>query len=377
MLRHIFIKSLEIMALVLVAFGGVAGCDRQPVPPYNRLSGQLLLDACEAMAQGRDDEAQTALQRLVDLEPGNSFAVDALRHEERRRHLATANLMLATGDYHQLRLFLARIEKEGGSSPELLSLRSVADGLEALTAVCARRPWETSADVEKALGDLEPYAATLSDSTRFQEFRRQLQTDLAVLRQRETDARIVAFLAVLDEAVFRGDRVSSEQAEAFGRNFPEHAFSKYRQVLPALTTAAAVRKLAESSEALASAGSRTALAVAGVLAWERLAPPVRAELARMMSLDSGSSSLCRRWIVARQTDSVSAYIQLFAELRASRPQLGAPPALVARYVAQGLVSSQELRAWCWQSPCPGVTELFSRLQQIRTKNNPNPTRNQR
>ena len=117
------------MALVLVAFGGVAGCDRQPVPPYNRLSGQLLLDACEAMAQGRDDEAQTALQRLVDLEPGNSFAVDALRHEERRRHLATANLMLATGDYHQLRLFLARIEKEGGSSPELLSLRSVADGL--------------------------------------------------------------------------------------------------------------------------------------------------------------------------------------------------------------------------------------------------------
>ena len=45
-------------------------------------------------------EAEAALQRLVDLEPGNSFAVDALRHEERRRHLAT-NLMLATGDYHQ------------------------------------------------------------------------------------------------------------------------------------------------------------------------------------------------------------------------------------------------------------------------------------
>jgi len=375
--RHIFIKSLEIMALVLVAFGGVVGCDRQPVPPYNRLSGQLLLEACDAMAQGRHDESQAALQRLVDLEPGNSFAVDALRHEERRRHLDTANLMLASGDYHQLRLFLAKIEKEGASSPELLALRSVADGLEALTAVCARRPWETSADVEKALADLEPHVASLSDSSRFQEFRRQLQADLAVLRQRETLARLVAALTVLDEVAFVGAGAAFEQAEAFRRNFPEHVFSKYRQELPALTTAAALRKLAGGGDGLAAAASGTALAVAGVMVWERLAPPVRTELAKMMSRESESPSLCRRWIAARQADTASGYEELFAGLRAVRPQLGAPSALVARYVSQGLVSSQEQLAWCWQSPCPGVTELFSRLQQIRTKNNLNSTRNKR
>jgi len=375
--RHIFIKSFEILTLALVGVVVLAGCDQQPVPPYNRLNGQLLLEACGAMAQGRHDEAQAVLQRLVDLEPGNSFAVDALRHEERRRHLEAANLMLATGDYHQLRLFLAKIEKEGASSPELLTLRSVADGLEALSAVCARRPWETSADVEKALEDLEPHGAALSDSSRFQEFRRQLQADLAVLRERELQAKIAAALTALDEAAFVEDRAVFEQAEAFCRNFPQAMFSKCWQELPTLTTAAALRKLAGSSAGMAVAESRTALAVAGVMAWERLAPPVQAELAKIMSQESESPSLCRRWIVARQTDNMADYEELLVWLRAKRPQLGPPPTLVARYVSKDLVSSQEQLAWCWQSPCPGVTELFSRLQQIRTKNNPNSTRNKR
>ena len=108
--------------------------------------------------------------------------------------------------------------------------------------------------------------------------------------------------------------------------------------------------------------------------WERLAPPVQAELAKMMSRESKSLPLCRRWIVVRQMDTKAGYEDLLVRLRAERPQLGLPSALVARYVSKGLVSSQEQLAWCWQSPCPGVTELFSRLQQIRTKNNPNSTR---
>ncbi|MGI6356053.1 MAG: hypothetical protein GX937_10530 [Lentisphaerae bacterium] len=374
MSRHIFIKSFEILTLALVGLAVLVGCEQQPVPPYNRLNGQLLLEACGAMAQGRHDEAEAALQRLVDLEPGNSFAVDALRHEERRRHLEATNLMLATGDYHQLRLFLARIEKEGASSPELLTLRSVADGLEALTAVCARRPWETSGDVEKALDDLEPHVAALADSSRFQEFHRQLQSDLAVLRERELQAKIDAALTALDEAAFVGVDTVFAQAEAFRRNFPQHMFSKCWQELPTLTTAAALRKLVGSGAGMATADSRTALAVAGVMVWERLAPPVQAELAKMMSRESKSLPLCRRWIVVRQMDTKAGYEDLLVRLRAERPQLGLPSALVARYVSKGLVSSQEQLAWCWQSPCPGVTELFSRLQQIRTKNNPNSTR---
>ena len=373
--RHIFIKSLEIMALVLIALSSVVGCDRQPVPPYNNLGGRLLLEACQAMAEGRDDEALAALRQLVDLEPGNSFAVDALRHEERRRHLNTANMILASGDYHQLRLFLAGVEKDGDSSPELLSLRDVADGLEALAAVCARRPWESSADLEKALERLTPHADALADSSRFQNFYRQLQADLAVLRQRERDANIVAALMVLDEAVFAGDAHAAELSSAFVRNFPEHVFSKYRRQLPGLASADAVRRLRAGSGPSVMAGEALALSVAGVLVWEKLAPAVRAELARGQGQETSPGAWCRRWILARQQDTASEYEKLFAVLRSERPQVGLPPALVGRYVSRGLVTGQQLRAWCWLSPCPGLTELLSRLQQIRTQNIPNSTRN--
>ena len=181
------------------------GCDKGKAPDFDGAESSLVLNACEAIAQGKDQEAMNVLNELRQYPSSASFVEEAQLATQRHHNSRQINYMLQAGDLKKLKQFLIEAEKQGILSSDMLMNSDVPDALQELMLFCAKMPWEHSTSLQNALSQLAPYVETLSNTEAFRAFYSEQLKLLKKMQNEELQAKINSCLNALDKAAATGD----------------------------------------------------------------------------------------------------------------------------------------------------------------------------
>ncbi len=327
-------KVIAILLLCLL----FAGCDRGSAPAYDSRRSEAILDACEAIAENDDSDAEKALSRLNDFSGADDFATSANLALQRKMNFAKAEKYLQQSDYQGLREFIASCRASGSAGTELDGFDSIPDALEALSVFKSRMPWEESKVLKDALEDLEPHREVLSKSKAFVEFYdAQLET-LKCLKASEAASAAAAFIETLERAVVAGDSQRFiETATEFRRLQPNHPFF------------ALERQLLAGTMPVVPQGGIRAFAVAAAANYGKLNGSLRGQCAARCAAD-GDSGICGELINTLKSESLDKYESFLCKARDEGYSISA--SIVGGYMRRlGVKGVQE------SSPCTGIFEI--------------------
>ena len=338
-IQFAFIKSdiMKLLAILLLCLT-FAGCERGSAPAYDSRRGEAILDACEAIAQNDDSNAEKAIARLNDYSGADDFAASTAIALQRKMNFAKAEEYLQQSDFKGLREFIAACRASGSAGTELDGFDSIPDALEALSVFKSRMPWEESKVLKDALEDLEPHRELLSKSKAFVAFYAMQLETLERLKASEAKSQAAVFIEALERATVAGDKKGLiETAIEFRRVQPNHPFFAFEKSL-------ADGKLPQIAE-----GDMRAFAVAAASAFAKLSPILQRDCAAKCASDE-HSGICGKLLNTLISESLDMYERFLCTARDESYSISAE--IVGRYTRLlGLRKSEE------SSPCIGLFEI--------------------
>jgi len=343
LIRHIYIYSLPLLAILLLP-----GCGKRKAPDFDGRESELVLAACEAIVQERDQDAMNALNELRQYTDSASFVEEAQLATRRHSNARQINSMLETSDLKKLKQFLLQAEKDGILSSDMLLNSDVPDALQALMLFCAKMPWEDSDSLQRALVILTPYVETLSATESFRAFHASQLELLKKLQREELLAKVNDCLKTLDKAAATGNRRDWVQAHnELHKLQPESQFFKYEMQL---------------GKADGRPDEQDAYAIALLGNWERLNAAQRKTA--LEALDGQPSNLCGRILQAMRS-ATSEALRLHLE---EMSKLGLPASKDALMFFIGglniVRADEKAQAGRTNLPCLGLKGIFDLCSSI-------------
>ncbi len=335
-----------------LALMGAVGCRKQKAPDYNRGTSQAVADVCAALLAGDDNAAVLAIQKLQQDPESAGFAEITMHPVLRLQQLRALNNILLDGDYELLREWLKETEDCGEASVDLVAYSGHPDAMEALANYLKGMPYTTAEAMRDELDKLQAHLHILNTSTFFREFYLSQHQRLTELRQKAVQSTEARLLTALDKALFSGDLVEEGKlANALAAIHPKHSYLQLQQTLP--NTSSLPGPKGRELQPLLLAACRV---------WDALPAELKGQLAAMRRSQS-PISLCDAWLPFRESGNQEDYLRLLAYCR-KRPDNLLPPSQATKdYLRHYIMNSINYHAWCWQSPCAGVTEVLARLHQ--------------
>ena len=338
MIHHIYIISL-LLCLFL------AGCGKAKAPDFDNHQSELVLKACEAIAEGKDQDAMNVLNELRQYPATASFVEEAQLAIRRHYNSAQINHTLQSGDLKKLKQFLLEAEKKGLLSSEMLLNSDMPDALEALMLFCAKMPWEDSSSLQNAMAQLAPFVEPLSATEAFRQFYAEQQSLLKKMEQEELQAKIDKCLATLDKAAATNDTKNWIEAHNELHKLKQnHVLFKYEMELG--------KKLKEQHPDWAT------YAIALMGNWKRLND--RQRRTALDAMEGSPVNLCSNILIAIRSNTEEA----LRAHQAAMAQLGLAP---SNDVLMSYVGSLDIKyadKGGTYSPCLGLKGLFAIFSSI-------------
>ena len=338
---------------------GVSGCNDTDAPGYDDLRSQLLREACDELRDGKTEDAIKALERLAEVAPGDPFAASALARLEEYRTVVTLNDAIAAGDLPGAQELLAGAT--GESWRAAAAAAAPLEALEALQTYLDNRPFSRAVTWQAALTALVPYVDVLQKTPAGAAFLAAERRALEALQQREKGIVVDAILGALDRAAVSGSPTVEALLAHLSVAAPDHpVLHVWTQVLNGSGMADP-----EIREYTGSDAMRRSLEIGMCLAWNEIKTETWASLTPALQQCQAASlagQLLRTAIYA-ESHQWSEAMQSLRSLAAS-----ATPheKHLARLLRAHVLPPTQVQAWCWQTPCPGVPELLSRIAQLQT-----------
>lgn len=324
MIRRIYIFFL-LLALIILP----VSCEKQKAPDFDRSASDLLIDVCEAIIKGQDEEALEILSQLRHYPDTASFVEEAELDVRRHRNSKHINTLLNAGDFQELKQFIVQNESTGASSTEMLIKGDMADALQALTLFCAKMPWENSESLQNALNILTPYQDILNQTKSFPKFFAEQQNTLQTLKLKELQAKIDDALQQLELSAFNNDQANWAMAMS--------DLKKLRQ-------SALPYKLDE--QRLQSATT--------VMNWSKLTQKQRQDALRNSNYNE--NTLCGNILKTMQEKSLTA---LYFHIQAMKDRDLPPSPLAVMYCVQNLHYTKNTNYKGTMPNCIGLYPLFT------------------
>lgn len=317
----------------------LAGCGRSSAPDYGNGRNTAMLDACEAMVQGRDADAEAALKVLEEYSGSDDFASSARLSLQRRMNFAMAGKYLEQSDFQGLRVFLAECNASGSAGAELDGFDMLPDALEALAIFKSRLPWEEAKVLKDSLEDLEPHRALLSKSAVFTAFYNEQLETLKKLQASEASAEAESYLDQIERAIVSGNTQKlSELKTDFRRVQPGHGLFACEK---ALLSGKALPEMNGTDMRI--------LAIAAAANWSKLSGTTRGALAKSCESDE-KSGICGKMLNTLNSNSLEKYENFICTARDGGYSLSSE--LVRRYIR---MLKPEVPGGL--TPCTGLSEL--------------------
>ena len=327
------------------------GCSKGKAPDFDNEQSALVLGACEAIADGKTEDAMNLLNELRHYPAYTSFVEEAQLAIRRHQNATSINQMLQSGDLRKLKQFLAEAERQGILSGDMLLHSDMPDALQALMLFCAKMPWEDSVSLQNALAQLAPYVEPLSRTEAFRSFHAEQMQLLKKMEREELEAKVRECLAALDKAAATGDDQGWLQAHnKLQKLKPDAALLKYEMQLGG--------KLSDPHPDWAS------YAIALMGNWRRLNDRQRKKALDIM--EGTPANLCGSVLNAIRSNTEEA----LRAHQAAMESMGLAPsneALASFMGSLGIVYSKQGGT---HSPCLGLREIFALLSSINIENKP-------
>jgi hypothetical protein len=345
---------------LLAAWLVVSGCGRQEPPAADTLHSQLLREACDALQAGDLTRAQRAVKRLADVSPGDTFAGAAKERIEHHAALAQINDAIRHGDVKAAARALR--EPTGSAFYAEAEAGPAVDALAAFKAYLGKRPFATVEAAETALRALNPHRPLLDPSPAFLAFMAQETAAIAALRAREEETVVEWLATELDAAAVSGAPLTAERLAHLAALRPQHPLVQAW----AAAWVSDIRTLNQLSALTGQDGaSRRAFEVGICLAWPRLSAAAWRAVADPLALGQ-PASLSGQLLQAAAAATVGRYDAAVRNLHALGAQTTIDPQHITRLLSLYVLAPRQAEAWCWRTPCPGVTDVLGCIVQLRT-----------
>ncbi len=213
---------MSVIALVLLA-----GCNKDAVAEYDRLQGQTLVEALNAIHNRDHKLAQAKLERLSQLLPTSEYIQQLIIRERENQAIVKIAKPLEKGDIAGAWKKLEAAEIAVGRTPGIRDVRKSLEGLRTVSEYQKRLPF-TNADTAAVQAAKLPPAATLGTIQRYKNWHgRQLRMvkRLQLEQQQEVGAEM---LEELDVALVTDDRRAQALMGQLRALVPETAFLKHQ-----------------------------------------------------------------------------------------------------------------------------------------------------
>ncbi|MBP5638232.1 MAG: hypothetical protein J6X55_02045 [Victivallales bacterium] len=355
-------QRIFIIFFLLCAVFFFAACRKkqQSAPEYDSRRSELLFASCEAMQEQDSGKTYEALKQMAEEFPTDKFATVAFRQEQKRQLIEKANSLLNDTSLNQLEQMLREIEVRGRVSPELLEYSQIKNALDQLRIFVSRMPWTSAESLRQNLRNLDVYEPILSQSQTFLSFRKQQDEILANLQKNEAHAAVMNTAATLEIALISGTGITKAHdacrklAAAQPGNFLTRAL--------AMKTAKDAKKLCEGV-GRTSDDMKVCLEIAALDKWESLDKPTQNQILAFIGKNAPKSP-SGHWLATKNKLTASAPMDFMAALSRDYPGCIPSQTIVREFMENNILSKAHYNAWCWRSPCPGVTELLARLKQV-------------
>ncbi|MBR6372523.1 MAG: hypothetical protein IKS20_05020 [Victivallales bacterium] len=338
MIHHIYIISLLLCLLL-------AGCGKAKAPDFDSHQSELVLRACEAIADGKDQDAMNVLNELRQYPATASFVEEAQLAIRRHYNSRQINHTLQTGDLKKLKQFLIEAEKQGMLSSEMLLNSDMPDALQALMLFCAKMPWENSSSLQNALAQLAPFVEPLSATEAFRQFYAEQRALLKKMEQEELQTKIDKCLATLDKAAATNDAKNWLEAHnELHKLKQDHPLFKYEMQLG--------KKSLDPNPDWAS------YAIALLGNWKRLDD--RQRKTALDAMEGPPVNLCSNVLIAIRSNTEEA----LRAHQAAMEQLGLAPSNDVLMSYLGSLDIKYAEKGGTHSPCLGLKELFAIFSSI-------------
>ena len=338
MIHHIYIISLLLCLLL-------AGCGKAKAPDFDSHQSELVLKACEAIADGKDQDAMNVLNELRQYPATSSFVEEAQLAIKRHYNSKEINRMLQSGDLKRLKQFLIEAEKQGILSSEMLLNSDMPDALQALMLFCAKMPWEDSHSLQNALSQLAPFVEALSATEAFRNFHAEQLQQLKKMEKEELLAKINKCLEALDKAAAMNDTKNWIQAyNDLHKLKPDHPLFKYEMQLG--------KKPKEQHPDWAT------YAIALLGNWKRLDD--RQRRTALEAMEGSPVNLCSSILIAIRSNTEEA----LRVHQATMEQLGLPLSNDVLISYMGNLDIKYAEKGGTHSPCLGLKGLFAIFSSI-------------
>lgn len=339
----------------------VSGCRRETVPDFDSLETQLFVEAMDTLAQAGPEKALNAFRRFDDVKPGEEFVKSAIDSLETELIVRKVNRQLAEGRLADLQCEVRRTLRQNANFSAWSAIAQVTAALDSLAGYLHGGPYATADLQERALLQLGPQLPILTQSSTFRDFIQEQRRKLADLRSLEALSALGRQLSGLDEAVVTGASDMAASLTALG------ASDAGKFVVPLEKALKASDGHALDAALDLAPGSNEATMALEILGWlhrTEVDPAMGAHLRKY--LDQGApvsrcGHLLKAWACLSE-DRIGTAVPLLREAwRGLQPD----PATVAEFIEKSVLPPDQFYAWCWASPCPGLSEYLVRLEQLR------------
>jgi hypothetical protein len=307
---------------------------------------------------------------------GQSSSLIALLNERTEQYslYERAAELLAKGNYNALSAMIDDAEENGKATAYLLQLRGLPQAFQALALYCARRPYDTAEDLERALSVLEPFQESLSSSSRFMEFWRGEQDALVRLRASEGAARVSKQLHKLDWALATAGR--EHECEEIMRELismkPQPALMRLTSGTQACRASVLLKECLDVSEdtelSIPDGVSTEEFELALALTWEQLSSAQRRNAQRWLR-NAHVQTLTAQAMQAGIRGSLEQFIAALKSWRqrasARELRVDAPAFLPAMLqLASGGARPTAAQRAHWGAGAPGWPEILEALYDL-------------
>lgn len=353
-MKYFFTITAQISILLLLLF--LNACTDKKAEDYNEKQSDFIEQLQINLQAGEYSQAISILKENDYL--ADPMLIQILQNYKKEIELLNkADSLLQNGHFNELNSLVESAEKQGEASPELLQYRAVPQALQALQLFCSRKPWEKAEDLQSAINWLKPYLNMLQKAQTFNEFwlaELQLRDELLIKETKNLEYKMLKEI----------DLLISEKKIV-------QAWIKTRslqQQVPDNEIFNLVNPINENSEkALFTAlkqkqSSSLALEIALMLVYNKLQTAEKNNVNNFLTNLTDCQSYSALLQKAELLDDPDLYLQAFQKwLTLENKNL---PDFLLKIISKDFFTAEQQSARCWLSPCPNLTDIFTRINQI-------------
>ena len=313
------------------------------------------------LATGDTRRSLKLLQRLDDMAPDQPFFRLAMLHEEERETLGQLNALLARGRFRDVEERVRTQQMRGGAPAVLSDIEAVATACQTFSAYRAHGPYGDSDSARNAMAAFRESDAVLTQSPTYRAWVTEQEAVIRTLVERETAVVLRQLLAAYDLAVVSCSPEVDGILCQIAALAPDHALLR--------TVEASLRS--DWSRLLSTAARNGpdagwSLQLTACQSWAALGPRERSAIRQLSErcAVSSLSGLLLGILAAVDSDDFEAAASGIRELV---PMVDIGSDWIALLMEDSVLPRSQLKAGCWRTPFPAVTDILNRVIQLRER----------